>query len=190
MAKKAAAAQVAVKAPAGTTLQVSDGEDGITKDMSKGQMMAAVVTRSAMSAQTLKAYAGSGAAVELADYISELRRAGDEVVTGNMGRVERMLVNQAIALDTVFNQLAQRASRAEYIKTHESYLRLAFKAQAQARSTVEAIALLKNPQPYIRQANIAQGGNQQVNNMYAPTSEHTGGEKTEVAPSKVLEAKV
>ena len=45
-------------------------------------------------------------------------------------------------------------------------MRLALKAQAQARSTAEALALLKNPMPYIRQANIANGP-QQVNNCGA-----------------------
>ena len=33
-------------------------------------------------------------------------------------------------------------------------MRLALKAQTQAGSTAEAVALLKNPQPYIRQANM------------------------------------
>ena len=52
-------------------------------------------------------------------------------------------------------------------------MRLALKAQAQARSTAEALALLKNPQPYIRQANMTTGP-QQVNNAYADTPSHSG----------------
>ncbi len=70
-------------------------------------------------------------------------------------------------------------------------MRLALKAQAQARSTAEALALLKNPQPYIRQANIA-NGHQQVNNTYASASAHTGiptGAKNfESAQNRLLEA--
>ena len=42
-------------------------------------------------------------------------------------------------------------------------MRLALKAQSQARATAETLALMKNPMPYIRQANIAHGP-QQVNN--------------------------
>ena len=42
-------------------------------------------------------------------------------------------------------------------------MRLVLKAEAQARSTAEALALLKNPQPYIRQANMTTGP-QQINN--------------------------
>ena len=52
-------------------------------------------------------------------------------------------------------------------------MRLALKAQAQARSTAEALALLKNPMPYIRQANMTTGP-QQVNNGYAGTPSHSG----------------
>ena len=36
-------------------------------------------------------------------------------------------------------------------------MRLALKAQSQARATAETLALMKNPMPYIRQANIAHG---------------------------------
>ena len=52
-----------------------------------------------------------------------------------------------------------------YLATTESYLRLALKAQAQSRATVEALAEMKNPHPvsFVKQANIAHG-NQQVNN--------------------------
>ena len=46
----------------------------------------------------------------------------------------------------------------------ETYLRLALKAQAQSRATVEALAEMKNPRAvaFVKQANIAQ--QQQVNN--------------------------
>ena len=54
-------------------------------------------------------------------------------------------------------------------------MRLALKAQAQAqaRSTAEALALLKNPMPYIKQANMTTGP-QQVNSTYAGTPSHSG----------------
>ena len=45
----------------------------------------------------------------------------------------------------------------------EVLMRLALKAQSQARATAETLALMKNPMPYIKQANIANGP-QQVNN--------------------------
>jgi hypothetical protein len=122
--------------------------------------------------------------------VKELRQAGDEVVTGDLGRIERTLTSQFLTLDTIFANLAERSKRQEYMKQMETYLRLALKAQAQARATAEALALLKNPQPYIKQANIAQG-HQQVNNMYgspsAQTDLLTGAENSQCAPNKVLE---
>ena len=68
-----------------------------------------------------------------------------------MGRVERMLANQAMTLDAIFNDMAQRSGRQETVQGHRGLDEgLALKAQAQARSTAEALALLKNPMPYIR----------------------------------------
>lgn len=95
--------------------------------------------------------------------MGELRKAGEEVAGGDMSRVEKMLMHQALTLDVIFNNLAQRSHRQDSFKGIEVFMRLALKAQAQARSTAEALALLKNPMPYIRQANIAQGP-QQINN--------------------------
>jgi len=48
----------------------------------------------------------------------------------------------------------------------EKYMRLALKAQGQCRATLETLAAIKNPQPYI-QNNKAQY--QQVNNGTAPS---------------------
>jgi hypothetical protein len=103
-----------------------------------------------------------------------------------------MLTSQAIALDTMFNQLALKAAGAEYLKNYEVFMRLAFKAQAQSRNTVEALAMLKHPQPYI-QTNIGQVGHNQVNNSYAIASSHNDihinpvAENLQPAPNKLLD---
>ena len=155
------------------------------------QALAKLATTSVLSAVTLKRYSGAGDALEVPDLVTEMRRAGDEVVAGDMGRVERMLVNQAMTLDSIFNNMAQRASRAEYVKNTDIFLKLALKAQAQARSTAEALALLKNPMPYIKQANMTTGP-QQVNNTYAGTPSHSGIQSgagnSRSEPNKLLEA--
>lgn len=185
------------------TLRVIDGEDGVKAGMTDSQAIAAVATRAGLSATTLKAYTGAGDILDVTDLMGELRTAGNEVAAGDLGRVERILTHQVITLNAIFNNLAQRSGRQEYIKQMETYLRLALKAQAQSRSTAEALALLKNPQPYIKQANIAQG-HQQVNNTYASASAHSGmtaspntaqyaqaragAEKSSYAPNKLLEA--
>jgi hypothetical protein len=164
------------KAPAKTDpnkYQIKAEEWGFTKGDTDSQVMAALSTRSALTATTYKAFAGGGEALEVTDLMGELRKAGEEVSGGDMSRVEKMLVHQALTLDTIFNNMAQRSHRQESFKGIEVLMRLALKAQAQARSTAEALALLKNPMPYIRQANITNGP-QQVNNGNASASGHTG----------------
>ena len=147
--------------------------DGATADSTQSQMLAVLATKTSLAALAMKGYVGSQDDLMVKDLVTELKKAGDEIVAGDLGRIERMLVRQAITLDAIFNQMAIRSSKQEYLKQMETYMRLALKAQGQARSTAEALALLKNPQPYIRQANIAQG-HQQVNNSYASASGHTG----------------
>lgn len=175
----------------GTAVQTRD--NALPKGMTDSQALAAVVTRSGMTAKTIKSYSSCGDALELADVMGEMRKAGEEVVAGDMHRVEKMLVNQMLALDSIFNLMAQRASKVEQTKTIEIYIRMAMKAQAQARTTAEALALLKNPQPYIRQANIANGPQQVNNGMRQENSAkyaqaHTGAGNLQSAPNKLLEA--
>lgn len=139
----------------------------------QSQTLAKFATTSVLSAVTLKSYSGAGDALEVSDLVPQMKKAGDEAAAGDLGRVERMLANQAMTLDAIFNNMAQRSYRQENFKGIEVLMRLALKAQAQARSTAEALALLKNPMPYIKQANMTTGP-QQVNNTYAGTPSHSG----------------
>ena len=90
-----------------------------------------------------------------------------KAIRGNkLASAENMLTAQAAALNAIFVELARRsgANMGEYIQTAETYMRLALKAQAQCRATLETLANIKNPPVvYARQANIAHGP-QQVNN--------------------------
>ena len=167
--------------------------DNLSSEMSPNHLVASMTTLSVNTAFTVKKFANVEDSVEVSDYILELQKAGNEVVNGNLSRLERMLTSQAIALDTIFNKLAIKASNSEYMKNYEGFMRLAFKAQAQARSTVEALAMLKHPQPYISQTNIGQVGHSQVNNAYAITSSNTDipmktvAEDLNIAPNKLLD---
>ena len=88
----------------------------------------------------------------------------EDVKNGNMSRPEAMLLAQAHTLDELFNNLARRAHCQEQMKHYETFLRLAFKAQNQCRSTLETLAAIKNPPViYAKQANIS-NGHQQINN--------------------------
>ena len=101
--------------------------------------------------------------------------------TGDMKRAEAMLFGQAHALQAIFTNLARRASSQEYLKQWEAYLRMALKAQNQCRMTLETLATIKNPPVVIaRQANINNGGQQQVNNG-ADTPAPSGQQSTHAA---------
>ena len=169
-----------------------DAFEILKSEDTQSQALAKLATNSVLSAVTLKRYSNAGDDLEVRDLVAEMRKAGDEVVAGDMGRVERMLANQAMTLDAIFNNMAQRSHKQDSFKSVEVLMRLALKAQAQARSTAEALALLKNPMPYIRQANMTTGP-QQVNNTYAGTSEHSaraqaGAGNFQSEPNKLLEA--
>jgi len=59
-----------------------------------------------------------------------MREATAKVRTGDLSEVESMLMAQALALNSVFTELARRAAlnMGEYVIAAETYLRLAFKA--------------------------------------------------------------
>ncbi|KXU90176.1 hypothetical protein CI15_07110 [Paraburkholderia monticola] len=102
------------------------------------------------------------------DHLAALKAQIDRVKQGDLSGVEAMLISQAHALDAIFTGLATQASEyaEKYPGVTDTYLRLALKAQSQCRTTLEALADIKNPRPFafVRQANIANGP-QQVNNQ-------------------------
>ena len=87
-----------------------------------------------------------------------------DVVGGNMTRPEAMLLSQAHTLDALFNSLVMKGFGQSHMPHYDSFLRLAFKAQSQCRSTLQTLSDIKNPSVvYAKQANIT-NGNQQINN--------------------------
>ena len=134
--------------------------------------------------------------VDLADLIEDLGGQTKQLQAGDMSSVEAMLYGQAKVLETMFISLARRAASNDDLKAFQVNLSLAFKAQAQCRATLEALAEIKNPRPvsFMRQANVTTGA-QQVNNTYASVMQaqqgHTGitspAENFQKAPNKLLE---
>lgn len=103
--------------------------------------------------------------MDLGILVDELNAETKEVMSGDMGMMEAMLVGQAKALQTIFVSLARRATSQEYLKQYGVYMNLALKAQSQSRATIQALTELKYPKQvaFVKQANIAHG-HQQVNN--------------------------
>ena len=127
--------------------------------------------------------------ISLTDMVASLEDRGRAVNGGDLSTAEQMLNSQAVALNAIFGELARRAelNMGEYPEAFERYMRLALKAQSQSRATVETLAAIKNPPVvFARQANINNGGQQQVNNgVGAAVPAHAA--KSEVVPTELLE---
>lgn len=109
--------------------------------------------------------------LDLTECVAALTEKTQAVQAGDLSGAESMLMAQAVGLDLIFNELARRGARTmgEHLNVAETYLRLAFRAQSQCRATLETLAEIKNPAStsFVRQANVAIGGPQQVNNAIA-----------------------
>jgi hypothetical protein len=175
-----------VKAATSPALKVTKPESKSEARVLADNSMAASTTAMVTSLPFVKNLFGEQDMTELR---ASLRDKILEVRNGNMDGPEAMLVGQANSLNLIYTELSRRAALnlGEYINAAERYMRLALKAQAQCRTTIETLAALKNPPVvYARQANIA--GQQQVNN-YASTGSNAPAEKTEGAPNELLEGK-
>lgn len=109
------------------------------------------------------------------NYLEEaVRQSAEAINSGDMKAVEAMLYGQAVAMQTMFTNLARRADYQQgRLDNIETLLKLAFKAQNQCRMTLETLSNVKNPPVvYARQANITSGP-QQVNNGVTHTTEKT-----------------
>jgi hypothetical protein len=132
--------------------------------------------------------------LSLNDMLASLRNLGETVSGGDMSSLERVLAAQALSLNTMFAELSRRAAvnMGRDSDATDRYLRLALKAQSQSRASIEALAVIKNPPVFARQANIAHGP-QQVNNGVLPPQPTQPGptvahaRETENTQSKLLD---
>ena len=132
-----------------------------------------------------KSYMGDD--VSLTRCMEALRQKTDALHDNDMKPVETLLMSQALALDTMFAALARRASATmdQHLDAADKFMRLALKAQSQCRTTLETLANIKNPQPYI-QHNRAQY--QQVNNGLALSPEAPPARENQKYTNELLDA--
>lgn len=169
-ARKAVAPRKRAQIPAGE--MVASFPDAPDPDRAKA--MAKMVTRASINAASVvHEYAkGPFGELGLAELAGVLSSSMTEVCEGDMTKPEAMLFGQAMALQAIFVNMARRAPKQELIAHWDSYMRVALKAQNQCRMTLETLAAIKNPPVVIaRQANINNGGQQQVNNGQSPANE-------------------
>jgi hypothetical protein len=118
------------------------------------------------------------------DLARELRQQMAALNKGDLTRAENMLLAQAHTLDALFANLMARAMNAQHLDNLETFMRLAFKAQNQARATLQTLGELKAPKhvAFVKQANIGQ--NVQVNN--GTTEQPTRPRKAKKAQNELL----
>ena len=135
------------------------------------EVVTSTTVQNAIAVQAWGRFAGEA---DLAKTIRALHEGIEKVQSGNMKPLESMLYGQAMTLQTIFTSLARRAAMNDGLKQFQVNLTLALKAQAQCRTTLQALAEIKHPRAvaFVNQANISNGP-QQVNNGLQLT-EQTG----------------
>lgn len=111
------------------------------------------------------------------------------VLKGDLSTLTKTLVGQAATLDTAFTELLRRsyANMGEYNDAAERYMRLALKAQAGCRTTIEAINKLQRPhEQVVKHVHVSEGAQAIVADQFhhhAPGA--TGNGKTNDQPQAI-----
>lgn len=146
-----------------------DHSDGDDPERAKilGSMAVAPALAAATAIRAFDAHIGN---TDLTAVIEGINAVSARVKAGDLSDLEHALVSQALGLQGIFANLAGRAARQDQQRHFEGFLALALRAQAQSRATIEAVVELKYPRALVfaKQANVNQGGMQQVNNGVAP----------------------
>ena len=107
------------------------------------------------------------------DYGKAIKARADQAAKGDLKLASDMLVAQAHSLDALFTEFARRAAlnMGEYVSTAESYGRIALKAQANCRATLEALMKLHQPREQtVKHVHVNEGGQAVVADHF-----HAGG---------------
>ncbi|MBN3788301.1 hypothetical protein [Burkholderia sp. Ac-20353] len=157
----------------------SQGDEATPEEIEKAQVRAARKARMTVdggmaSIQIMQMFGAPMACEKLS--VVELGLAMNDMVgqirDGDMSSVERLLVTQAIALNTLFGECAHMVGKSmgKHLQATEAYMRMALKAQQQSATTLKILGEIKNPRQvaFIKQQNNAH--QQQVNNGTAPPS--------------------
>lgn len=84
-----------------------------------------------------------------------------DAAKGDLKNASRMLMAQALTLDSIFTRMAERAAvnMREFPDATKKYMLLALKAQANSRATLEALARIHQPREQIvKHVNVNEGG--------------------------------
>lgn len=113
-----------------------------------------------------------------AGYADAIAETADKAAKGELAFASRLLAAQAVTLDNMFAEMVRRMSlnMGEYLGATETYARIALKAQANSRATLEALTKLHQPREQtVRHVHVNEGGQAVIANQF---HHHTGGQKS------------
>jgi len=111
----------------------------------------------------------------LPDFANDLKKRGEKLGGGDLELAGHLLASQAVTLDAIFTEMARRSglNMGEYLDASERYMRLALKAQANSRATLEALAKLHQPREQtVRHVHVNEGGQAVIADQF---HHHAGG---------------
>ena len=150
-----------------------------SKDVSDARRLAEVgLDPAAHGMAALRLYnKGSFGAIDTTETYLVMQEHVKAAKGGDITHYRAMLAMQADALNSIFTELARRAAcnMGEYINASQIYLRLGLKAQAQCRSTIEALDRLTTGHVQtVKHVHVNEGGQAVIAEEF---HHHTGGQK-------------
>lgn len=137
----AKAKKAAETAKSDTTLEVA-AKDGGTREATIARLALGLGPRhAALGADYAKSVFGENQSLPITASIGVIGDAMARAREGEKSLASDILAAQAVALDTMFIELARRsaANMGHYIEASERYMRLALKAQANCRATLRSV---------------------------------------------------
>jgi hypothetical protein len=133
-------------------------------DVARGRMFAAITTTPGTRHGALQHTYGSRVLngdnpATVTDAVAVLTNICDGIEGGNNNILLRMLASQAISLDTIATDLLLKAARHTDLEPVERLTRLALKAQANSRATIEALGkMMRGGEQVVRHVHVSEGG--------------------------------
>lgn len=138
-----------------------------------------VITPGVRHAQLAATFGGNvlsgNAKPSIMDSMEVVADAMAKAQEGDKALASQLLTAQAMTLDALFTDMARRSGNnmGEYIDAAERYMRLALKAQANCRATLEALAKLHQPREQtVKHVHVNEGGQAIVADQI---HQHSGG---------------
>ena len=139
------------------------------KDVSAGQILAESIVlplaRHAAAGDMFARQLFGSEQLNINDGVAVLAEACDRARDGNLTTQRDMLVAQAITLDGIFTEMARRSALnvSGYLDAAERFMRLALKAQAQSRASIETLErLARGGEQVVRHIHVDNRGGQAI----------------------------